>query len=348
MTERRARKRRQQEKEVDQDIIIEERSESEIIADIAAQSQDHTELEIAVALSLTETSRGRLPRAATVNKDSTPPTVVESDAEASSREVPSKASKKDTFHREEVKRLTKELHETTRKLRKSEELVDELKLHLKTARQVLEKKPVNGSFLRTDKHKRHRGKKLTDEERRSVLHCLELCKLEKNEGKVVSTADPIARTATYLGLSTRTVKDASLDRNTQDLRALKGTANENAAAGNNTENTAENAIDVESTNTENTTAENSTIENTATGNTPTEVQFQPLPPNNPQLPDQFGIQPDQYGIQPDQYGIQPGQYGMQPDQYGMQPDQFGMPNDQYGINHDQFGIHHDPYGIHML
>jgi len=119
---------------------------------------------------------------------------------------------------EYIAKLERRLKDTARKLNKSGKLCQDLEHHLKVAQEALGAKALNGTTLHSEKFMRHKGKKLTEDERRAVLHCLKLCRMEKNASKTVSTADPIARTATYLGLSTRTVRDAESNRNIQDLR----------------------------------------------------------------------------------------------------------------------------------
>ncbi|KAG0357069.1 hypothetical protein BGZ54_000468 [Gamsiella multidivaricata] len=78
--------------------------------------------------------------------------------------------------------------------------------------------PLIHQPIRTDKYPRLRGKKLTEEERRAMLHLYEVCMEEKNSGRTVSTADPILRTAVYFGAGMHTVKDVILDRNREDKR----------------------------------------------------------------------------------------------------------------------------------
>jgi len=69
-----------------------------------------------------------------------------------------------------------------------------------------------------DDYKRQKGKRLSEDERRDVLHCVRICKAEKANWKYVSTADPIQRVASYLGMSHNTVRDVVLGRKTIDLR----------------------------------------------------------------------------------------------------------------------------------
>ncbi|KAF8936114.1 hypothetical protein BGZ58_004601, partial [Dissophora ornata] len=75
-----------------------------------------------------------------------------------------------------------------------------------------------GTAIRIDRYKRRRGKKLTEDERRAVLHCFEVCTEEKNRGKRVATVDPFLLTAVYFGVSQNTVRDAVFGRNLEDRR----------------------------------------------------------------------------------------------------------------------------------
>ncbi|KAF9287693.1 hypothetical protein BGZ68_001412 [Mortierella alpina] len=50
-----------------------------------------------------------------------------------------------------------------------------------------------------DRYRRSAGKRLTEEERRAVLHCFQTCD-EENRTRMVSTAGPLERTAYYLGI----------------------------------------------------------------------------------------------------------------------------------------------------
>ena len=68
-----------------------------------------------------------------------------------------------------------------------------------------------------DEHRRTTGRKLSQEERRAVLHCFEVCRREK-EARIVSTEDLTLRTATYLGIASKTVRDVLAMRNTKDRR----------------------------------------------------------------------------------------------------------------------------------
>ncbi|KAF9435936.1 hypothetical protein BGZ76_005206 [Entomortierella beljakovae] len=119
--------------------------------------------------------------------------------------IPKIENDPELFDWEENAKLTQRLKDTTRELNKSKKLCSELEQLLESLRQRQEEKPINGTTFKTDEHKRPRGKKLTTEERRAVLHCHDLCAQEKKAGKSVSTTDPIARTASYLGLGTRTI-----------------------------------------------------------------------------------------------------------------------------------------------
>jgi hypothetical protein len=77
---------------------------------------------------------------------------------------------------------------------------------------------INRIKIRIENYKRQKGKKLTQEERRAVLHMFEFLLEEKKNGKIVSTADPKQRIASYMGMSLTTVNDTVLNRNTQDRR----------------------------------------------------------------------------------------------------------------------------------
>ncbi|KAF9090988.1 hypothetical protein BGX27_002106 [Mortierella sp. AM989] len=132
--------------------------------------------------------------------------------------IPATIAEIDETDHETKTALKRQLKAMTRKAGKLEEEVQQLVQQLNNMRAVTMAKPPSGTVLRTDKHKRLRGKKLTDDERRAALHCLELCNLEKNQGKSVSTADPFLRTAVYFGVSQRTIRDAYLGKNLQDLR----------------------------------------------------------------------------------------------------------------------------------
>ncbi|KAG0050166.1 hypothetical protein BGZ83_005058 [Gryganskiella cystojenkinii] len=104
-------------------------------------------------------------------------------------------------------------------LRNQEKRIGTLQLELQKTSPVqpITKAPV-GTALRTDNYKRKRGKKLNDDERRLVLHCLEMCRLEQDLSPSIATGDPFLRAAVYLGMSTHTVRDTSMDRNLEDKR----------------------------------------------------------------------------------------------------------------------------------
>ena len=80
--------------------------------------------------------------------------------------------------------------------------------------------PLSDTIIRIDQHKQQKGTKLTGEERRTVLHCYEVCREEKHRGSVVSTMDPILRTGVYFGMSPHTVRDAVLGKNLEDRRGM--------------------------------------------------------------------------------------------------------------------------------
>jgi len=219
------RKRRQlelQDEKADENIALEEWMKWEELDTIVNHSQELSDLELAIALSTSESSLAFTPEFAS---DSTSVSTSTSDygksagveSILSEPEPETEVGADDIDWKNNVK-LVSRLKDITRKLRKSEQHCQELELHLKNLQQSQEKKPPNGTTLHTDKYKRRKGIKLTEEERRSVLHCLELCVKEKRISKSVSTSDPIGRTASYLGLSTRTVRDAHLNRNIEDLR----------------------------------------------------------------------------------------------------------------------------------
>jgi hypothetical protein len=67
-------------------------------------------------------------------------------------------------------------------------------------------------------YKRQKGKKASEDERRAVLHCVEVCKLEKENYNCVSSANPIQRAANYLGMSHNTVRDIVKGKNAEDFR----------------------------------------------------------------------------------------------------------------------------------
>jgi hypothetical protein len=124
---------------------------------------------------------------------------------------------------------TKAEHGADRTKRENKELkrkVRELESHLKSLRAQLQQLQVTatprvGTQNRTDQHRRRRGTKLSEDERRAILHMYEMCLQEKENGKSVTTADPILRTAVYFGASQNTVRDAILGRNIDDRRSKR-------------------------------------------------------------------------------------------------------------------------------
>ncbi|KAI8356330.1 hypothetical protein B0O80DRAFT_506211 [Mortierella sp. GBAus27b] len=69
-----------------------------------------------------------------------------------------------------------------------------------------------------EEYKRRRGKRLSMDERRAVLHCHKVCKHEQEAGQFVATANPILRTATYLGVSPKTIKSIIHNTDSEDRR----------------------------------------------------------------------------------------------------------------------------------
>ncbi|KAF9208920.1 hypothetical protein BGZ49_007126 [Haplosporangium sp. Z 27] len=120
--------------------------------------------------------------------------------------------------KETVSSLKRQLKSMTRKAEKLEMECQDLQKRLNAIRSEANAKPLAGTRLRTDKYKRRQGKKLSEDERRALLHCFELCVLEKEASKVISTADPYLRTAIYFGVTQRTVRDTISGRNLQDMR----------------------------------------------------------------------------------------------------------------------------------
>jgi hypothetical protein len=71
---------------------------------------------------------------------------------------------------------------------------------------------------RTEEYKRIKGKVLTAEERRAVLHCYQVCAKEKASGSSVTTTDPFLRTVIYLGISQNTIRNVVFGKDMQDRR----------------------------------------------------------------------------------------------------------------------------------
>lgn len=78
--------------------------------------------------------------------------------------------------------------------------------------------PIVHIRCRIDEYKRTKGKMLTTEERRAVLHCYHVCAKEKASGSYVATTDPFLRSATYLGISQNTIRNAIFRKNMEDRR----------------------------------------------------------------------------------------------------------------------------------
>ncbi|GJJ77027.1 hypothetical protein EMPS_09386 [Entomortierella parvispora] len=117
-----------------------------------------------------------------------------------------------------LKKIREKYKEAEIQLRNQERRIGTLQLELQRAQpQPIVKAPV-GTGLRIDKYKRKRGKKLNEDERRLVLHCLEMCRLEQELAPSIATGDPFLRAAVYMGMSTHTVRDTALDRNLEDRR----------------------------------------------------------------------------------------------------------------------------------
>jgi hypothetical protein len=107
-----------------------------------------------------------------------------------------------------------QLRETERLDRKIKKQKTELK-HLQRLNQRYA--PYGHLLPRSHDHRRRSGKVLTDDERRAVLHCFGMCQQEHLQ-RIVSTVAPIQRTAHYLGMSTKTVKEVLKGIKTRDKR----------------------------------------------------------------------------------------------------------------------------------
>lgn len=119
-----------------------------------------------------------------------------------------------------LKEIREKYKEAEIQLKNQERRIGTLQLELQKAQpQPIVKSPV-GTGLRIDKYKRKRGKKLNEDERRLVLHCLEMCRLEQELAPSIATGDPYLRAAVYMGMSTHTVRDTALDRNLEDKRSM--------------------------------------------------------------------------------------------------------------------------------
>lgn len=53
---------------------------------------------------------------------------------------------------------------------------------------------------------------LTVEDKRTILHCLGVCVLERALGPGIATKDPYLRTTTYLGVLLNTIRKAALNK----------------------------------------------------------------------------------------------------------------------------------------
>ncbi|KAG0055095.1 hypothetical protein BGZ83_009622 [Gryganskiella cystojenkinii] len=73
--------------------------------------------------------------------------------------------------------------------------------------------PYDHRLSRSHEHRRRSGKKLTDDERRAVLHCHEMCRQEHARPFI-----SIQRTAHYLGMAVKTVQEVLSGIKTRDKR----------------------------------------------------------------------------------------------------------------------------------
>ncbi|KAG0304179.1 hypothetical protein BGZ99_002483, partial [Dissophora globulifera] len=105
----------------------------------------------------------------------------------------------------------KECEKLDRRLKR---LKHEIKENLRYKRRLA---PYGHLSIRSGTYRRTTGKRLTEEERRAVLHCFEMC-VQENQSRIVSTVAPIQRTAHYLGIATKTVKDVLSGINHKDQR----------------------------------------------------------------------------------------------------------------------------------
>lgn len=93
-----------------------------------------------------------------------------------------------------------------------------LKTEMRNFQRLKQRYAPYGHLLpRSHSHRRRSGMVLTDDERRAVLHCYEMC-LQEHSKQVISTVAPIQRTAHYLGMATKTVQDAVKGIKTRDKR----------------------------------------------------------------------------------------------------------------------------------
>ncbi|KAG0023894.1 hypothetical protein BGZ80_007425 [Entomortierella chlamydospora] len=209
MTERRARKRRQievRQEKADQALVHEERLLWERMEGLVDQEEieelvDHEEL----------VDQGDL---------------VGQEDLATAPIHPTSEPTEDTDEEpvETKKVLRRKIRAANRKIKELESESLAMQQQLNKLRSIPVIKTPAGTSLRTEKYKRTKGKKLSDDERRAILHLLELCFQEKNLGKSVSTADPFLRTAVYFGVSPRTVRDAHMGKNLQDFKTRESKA----------------------------------------------------------------------------------------------------------------------------
>ncbi|KAF9947163.1 hypothetical protein BGZ70_002841 [Mortierella alpina] len=102
--------------------------------------------------------------------------------------------------------------------RRLKRLKREIKDNLRVYRRLA---PYGHHSTRSDTHRRTTGKRLTEEERRAVLHCYEMC-VQENQKRIVSTVAPMQRTAHYLGIATKAVKDVlSKDQRGGNIRTSR-------------------------------------------------------------------------------------------------------------------------------
>ncbi|KAG0215260.1 hypothetical protein BGX28_000479 [Mortierella sp. GBA30] len=131
--------------------------------------------------------------------------------------------------------LRNQLKEAFRKLKEAERRADDKQKQIDDLNRKLEDlKNINrlppGAHVQIADHKRTKGKKLSEDERRAATHCYYVCKKEQETTKVVSTADPYLRTSYYMGMSQKTVKDCVTDSNREDFRGRYPRVKAGAAA----------------------------------------------------------------------------------------------------------------------
>ncbi|KAF8984258.1 hypothetical protein BGZ46_008431, partial [Entomortierella lignicola] len=206
---KRAREERLEEKE-NQHLIDTEWEKWEQLEAIA---DDHDLLEIAKAISLSEAevcpteSSATSPRSRCFNYFGSK---VEQDLQRELQE-----------HIDNIYRLKHEFkqlkHDFKALQRENRSLTGRLTVYQKNTQDRQDNTPVNPALV----HSRKKGKRLSAEEHRAVLHCYEICKLEKAQGMSVPTVDPILRTAVYFGMSHNTVRDVLNGTRVEDLRGKK-------------------------------------------------------------------------------------------------------------------------------